>query len=177
MTTTNIHSNMSQFMKTLDKRPSLLLSEVKAEINTFIQFLETCYVSETDDLREKANDIITGGYGHQFKIRAYFETLIIKEDNQSDKIKYEECRDSKTGPSRFINIFGEIKNQIANFEIQQILDKSKIGHNSPELLVELLQLSEKNKKQFIINNTYIYNNIINDIIMMLVNMINILKTI
>lgn len=163
-------SNMSEFLKTLNKRPSILLSEVKSEINDFISFLELSYIEETDDLREKSNDIIAKGYVYQFKIRAYFETLLVKEENQSDKFKYEECRDISTGPTRFINIFCDIKHQIANFEIQQILDKSKICRNTPELLCQLEQHGAKTKEHFIKNNTIIYNNFINETIMMLNNM-------
>ena len=55
-------------------------------------------------------------------------------------------------------------------EIQQILDKSKICRDAPDLLFQLEQHGAKTKQHFIKNNTIVYNNFINETIMMLHNM-------
>jgi hypothetical protein len=163
-------SNLSAFLRTLDKSPRDLLSEVKSEINTFIDFLESKYVTESEDIDEKISQIKSEGYVYQFKIRSYLEILVTKEENQSDKYKYEECININISTGRFLNSYNEIFNAKENQKIQTIMDFSKIKKNSSDLIPSFEERSEKIHNYAAKHYTIIFNNYVNEYILVLMSM-------
>jgi len=87
---TNI-PNMSQSIKDIIVSKKKILSTMKADIDSTVEFLSSMYITDSSEFETKVKLLTTVGYTHLFKIMTTLEIAIIREDNQSNKIMYEEA--------------------------------------------------------------------------------------
>ena len=81
--------NMSQSIKEIVSSKKKFLSGIKPEIDTAIEFFSS--IITTPDFDVMIKTLLSTGYMHLFKIMSSLELAIIREENQSNKILYEEA--------------------------------------------------------------------------------------
>ena len=81
--------NMSKSIKEIVSSKKKFLTCIKPEIDTAMEFFSSVIMTFDFDVIIKT--LLTTGYMHLFKIMSTLELAIIREENQSNKIMYEEA--------------------------------------------------------------------------------------
>lgn len=87
---TNI-PNMTQSIKDILSSKQKILANMKTYIESTVEFLSSMYITDSSEFETKVKLLTTVGYTHMFKIMSILEIAIIREENQSNKILYEEA--------------------------------------------------------------------------------------
>lgn len=158
----SVSSNQSTFLKSLNKSPRALLSELKEVITNTIVFLDDRYISDISEFKDKIDFTISEGHGFIFKIHSYLQMLLAKDENQSHKFVFEECSATNINMGRFLNSHYELKHKLHAKEIDWLLELSKIKKDSPELAELYTQRIDILREEMYKEHVLIFNSYIND---------------
>jgi predicted nucleotidyltransferase len=119
--------NMSQSIKEIVSSKKKILFGIKPEIDIAIEFFSSIITTSDIDIMIKA--LMATGYMHLFKIMSTLELAIIREENQSNKIMYEEALQNLIPiPVYTGNLHDIIKTHNAN-TMTLLFDLAKIKSN------------------------------------------------
>lgn len=172
--TGNIPNLSAFYSKELTKKTSDLVKALSEELKKSINFFSSQYIIESSELDKKYELLLSDGYSHLNKINAYTEILGIKDDNQCNKLIYEDCNRNCFEVTKFINSIHELRGTETNVKFNRLVCYSKIVYNQPELTSKAdlyIQNIIDNVHKETIN---FYNNYINEIMFSLIKISNIL---
>lgn len=123
------------------KKVSAQFDELKKLIDLAITFFNTSYIDTDEHDNSNSNDIlrakyfdgydrmISNGYEHVAKINAILNLLMIADESQTNKFKYEESKNCFINSVEFQNIFNEMGISLFDKQIEKCLDEAKINNN------------------------------------------------
>ena len=149
--------SMSQSIKEIKMNKKLFL-EIKTELDKAVAFLETMYSFDSDSIDVNIKGMLTTGYMHIFKINSMLKLLMIKEDNQSNKILYEEAASHLIPVSAYVGNLHEIMSLNSQLELSSMFDLAKIKTDKSELEDMFVKCREK----AMANAVYIKSNHLNN---------------
>ena len=138
-----------------------MLPSVKLAMDNAIKFYNTMHSQNSDDVDGKIKEMLDQGYHHLFTVTTMLEMFAIKEDNQSNKIIYDDARESLIPIPVYTNILHDIIRTANTFEIENLRDMVKVKSKESSIETEYSTLLEKVMKDSNnIKNNY-YNNHVN----------------
>ena len=164
----NIVPDLGDFFKSdLNTNETNLLKNLKNEIQSALDFFIGNYMIDTSSFDEKITLCEKIGYSHIMKIKSYLTLLDIKDKNQTNKYEYERCIDHPMLKNLiiFLNFFDELKKDLVEDNIENLIDISKIKKDTPELLDDLMTnitTKNTNKKKSAMNS---YTGFLNQLIL------------
>jgi hypothetical protein len=161
---------MSQSIKDIVSTKKKILSVIKPEMDTAIEFLNNVITLGDFDVMIKA--LLTTGYMHLFKIMSTLELAIIREENQSNKIMYEEALQNLIPIPVYIGNLHDIIKTSTTTRMAYLFDLSKIKSNK-DTEMESIYTRENIKAN--IDSDYIRDNCLNNHINLTI--LSIVKTI
>jgi hypothetical protein len=166
---------MSEFYKELNNsNQNSKIKSLRKELDLTIDFCSKQYVS--DNILD-VNTILTVGLDHFMKISSYLEIIIVNEENQSDKIIYEECLGNCISSTGLINALTDLSKNVMNNRLDRLVDYSRIKKDTPELAEEFKVNMDKLIEDGERNKILIFNHYINQYLMILVKIKELLKKI
>ncbi len=94
-----------------ESKPKDLLKELKETLQKTLEYMRTQYILNSEDKDEykvKHNNILSQAHEFANKINSLLHLLIIMDESQTNKYKYEECLAYHMGPNKLANLFLEI---------------------------------------------------------------------
>lgn len=128
---TNI-PNMSQTIKDIVSSKKKILANIKADIESTVEFLSSMYITDPSEFETKIKLLSTMGYTHLFKIMSTLEIAIIREENQSNKILYEEAMQNLIPIPVYIGNLHEIIKTATGTVTGNLFDLIKVRNESKE---------------------------------------------
>lgn len=168
--------NLSNYIGTLNCVDKKLLNELKYNIQFGIEYFKSMYIETNTDFEIKVQSILNKGYEIFFKINTNLEFLHIIDESQTNKYKYEQSIQFTNGLTNFINSIQDLFYN-HDFDMNKSVDLSKIGENNMHLYTDYQNDFEKQKNVIIKTKINIFNNYINQYILMLTKINLIVKKI
>lgn len=158
---TNI-PNMSQSIKDIVSSKKKILANMKADIDSTIEFLASMYITDSSEFETKVKLLTSVGYIHLFKIMSTLEIAIIREDNQSNKILYEEAMQNLIPiPVYLGNLHDIIKTGTVN-TTSNLFDLIKVKNESNDKSHRMEELYTEQHEKAMSNTEFIRNNCLNN---------------
>jgi len=159
-----------------ESKPKDLLKELKDTTVKTLEFMKTQYIQNPEDKEEykiKHNSILSQGHEFTNKINSLIQLLIIVDESQTNKYKYEECLAYHMGPSKLANLFLEIDINDFTSELKTITECANLKTDTQidaykEVVTRKMTLEFADK----VNS---FNSFINDYILSLIKVIVAIK--
>jgi hypothetical protein len=151
--------NMSTIFSDM-KSQKKLLTNLKSELDIAIMYFSSVIASD-NNVDDKIKSLLTVGYSHVFKIMSHLEIAMIKEENQSTKIKFEEAQQHLIPIPVYIGSLHDIIKNANNIEAGSMFDIVKVKSKLEERDSMLEQFTKQSEK-IIQDSLYIKNNCLNN---------------
>jgi hypothetical protein len=167
---------MDNFYKDLYKVSHLnKIKNLKIELDITIEF---CLKEKVvDDIKSNIDSVLITGLDHFMKIGSYLEMIIVNEENQSNKMTYEECLGNCVSSTGLINALTDLSKSVMNNRLDRLVDYSRIKKDTPELADEFKSYMDKLIQDAEQNKILIFNHYINQYLSILVKIKELLKKI
>lgn len=175
-------SNLSDYLSNTNFSDKYLLEELKLNIKNGLDYFKSMYFEKNDNTEDiesfelKLKSVLNKGYEIFFKINSNLEFLHIVDESQTNKFKYEEAQQFSLSLTGFIN---SIQDLFYNYEIDinKNLDLAKISNNNSDLQNNYINEVCKQKELSILTKINVFNNYINQYILILTKINLIVKKI
>ncbi len=164
------------FIKLLDTKPKDLLKEFKDMLQTTLKFMSSQYIlnkEDKDEYKAKHFTILSEGYELTNKINSLLHILIIVDESQTNKYKYEECLSYHMSPSKFVNLFLDINPNEFDIELKTIIDTANLKTDAQ--IDAYKEVVNKKMNYNFIEKVNSFNSFINDYILSLTRVIVAIK--
>ena len=151
--------DMSSIIKDT-KTQKKLFSGLKSDIESSIEFYSSMYSSNHMELDDKIKTMLSTGYIFLFKIMSALELLIIREENQSNKILFEEAMHNLIPIPVYTGSLHDIIRNADEAELVGLGDYIKL--KTDKKVGEIEELFKVKREKLLANTMYIKNNLYNN---------------
>ncbi len=155
-----------------DSKPKDMLKELKDTLVKTLEFMRTQYIVNPTDINEyktKYSNILSQAHEFANKINSLLHLLLIVDESQTNKYKYEECLGYHMGPNKLANLFLEIGPDEFDSELKTIMDCSNL--KTDEQINLYKEISNRKMTMDFSEKVDSFNSFINDYILSLVKVI------
>jgi hypothetical protein len=155
-----------------ESKPKDMLKELKDTLSKTLEFMRTQYIvnsTDKDEYKAKYSSILSQAHEFANKINSLLHLLLIVDESQTNKYKYEECILYHMGPNKLANLFLEISPDEFDIELKTIIDCSNL--KTEEQISAYKEVSNRKMAMDFSEKVDSFNSFINDYILSLVKVI------
>lgn len=168
--------DLSLFLiKLQDKKTKELYKILSEYLDEVLVFMTTQYVKNSDknEYELKHKNLFTDGYRYVVKINSLLELLIVSDESQTNKYKFEECLTYHMRSAGYATVLLSIDIQDYDLELKSIKECSDLKNE--EQINEYKEIIRKKSNYNFLDKINSFNSLINDYILCIVKIKTALK--
>lgn len=156
--------------------PNDLLKELKDILRKTVEYMSNQYIvnlTDREEYRIKYDNILSQAHEFANKINSLLHLLLVVDESQTNKYKYEECILIHFGPNKLANLFLDISPDEFDSELKAIVECANLKTEE-----QISAYKEVLNKKFALDfseKVDSFNSFINDYILSLIKVIVVIK--